>query len=103
MVSRHPTDAPVPAGSSPTEQASAVRAIPRRDFIHRWRAWHEAVIAYRSDAFASLATRVGQPVEAFTATMTRFNNMAEAGVDSDFDRGRSAYDWHYHQLGVSSR
>lgn len=59
------------------------------------RAWYEAGIAYRSDDFASLAAQVGLSVEAFTATMTRFNKLATAGVDSDFDRGRSAYDWYY--------
>jgi 3-oxosteroid 1-dehydrogenase len=57
--------------------------------------WYDAGIAHRSDDFAALAAQVGLPVDAFAATMMRFNQMAAAGTDSDFDRGRSAYDWYY--------
>jgi hypothetical protein len=59
------------------------------------RAWYDAGIAYRSDDLADLAARVGLPVEAFTTTMARFNQLAAAGSDSDFGRGRSVYGWYY--------
>ncbi|CAN5495430.1 3-ketosteroid-delta-1-dehydrogenase [soil metagenome] len=59
------------------------------------RAWYDAGIAYRSDDFAGLAAKVGLPVGSFTATMAHFNQMAAAGRDRDFERGRSAYDWYY--------
>ncbi|CAA0089405.1 3-oxosteroid 1-dehydrogenase [Mycolicibacterium vanbaalenii] len=59
------------------------------------RAWYDAGIAHRSDDFTELAAKAGLPVGAFTATMMRFNQMAAAGHDPDFNRGQSAYDWYY--------
>jgi 3-oxosteroid 1-dehydrogenase len=59
------------------------------------RAWYEAGIAYRADTLATLASQIGMPVEAFMATMSRFNEIAAAGSDPDFGRGGSAYDRYY--------
>lgn len=59
------------------------------------KAWYDCGIACRSDSLDDLAEQVGLPVDAFTGTVARFNEMAEAGYDSDFQRGRSAYDWYY--------
>jgi predicted oxidoreductase len=35
------------------------------------------------------------PTDTFVATMQRFNEAADAGIDSDFHRGESAYDRYY--------
>ncbi|OBB17886.1 3-ketosteroid-delta-1-dehydrogenase [Mycolicibacterium elephantis] len=58
-------------------------------------AWYEAGIAHRSSDLADLAARMGVPASQFIATMTRFNEMSRAGVDTDFHRGDSAYDRYY--------
>jgi succinate dehydrogenase/fumarate reductase flavoprotein subunit len=57
--------------------------------------WYDAGIAHRSEDLAELASRIGVSESQFLATMSRFNEMARAGDDSDFDRGRSAYDRYY--------
>jgi succinate dehydrogenase/fumarate reductase flavoprotein subunit len=57
--------------------------------------WYDAGIAHRSDELASLAAQIGVEPATFTATMNRFNDLADAGVDSDFQRGASAYDRYY--------
>ena len=57
--------------------------------------WYDAGIAHRSDDLAELAAMIGVPTSAFTATVARFNEMCCAGDDSDFHRGRSAYDRYY--------
>lgn len=58
-------------------------------------AWYQAGIAHRSDDLAELADKIGVPESRFTATVTRFNEMARAGYDGDFHRGGSAYDRYY--------
>jgi 3-oxosteroid 1-dehydrogenase len=62
-------------------------AIPRE--------WYEAGIAHRSDSLAELGDLIGVPREQFRATVQRFNELSCAGNDSDFHRGRSAYDRYY--------
>jgi 3-oxosteroid 1-dehydrogenase len=57
--------------------------------------WYDAGIAWRADSFAELAKRMALPVEQFGTTMQHFNTEAAAGVDSDFHRGKSAYDRYY--------
>jgi succinate dehydrogenase/fumarate reductase flavoprotein subunit len=57
--------------------------------------WYDAGIAVRADNFTELATKMGVPVDDFSATVTRFNENAFAGEDPDFERGRSAYDRYY--------
>jgi 3-oxosteroid 1-dehydrogenase len=57
--------------------------------------WYGAGIAHRTNDLAELADRIGIPRTRFSATMTRFNEMSQAGRDADFDRGGSAYDRYY--------
>jgi 3-oxosteroid 1-dehydrogenase len=57
--------------------------------------WYDAGIAHQSDNLAELARRIGVPEPQFLSTVRRFNEMSGAGDDSDFHRGRSAYDRYY--------
>ncbi len=57
--------------------------------------WYDAGIAHRSDDLAELPRMMGVPDEQFVTTVSRFNEMSRAGVDSEFHRGRSAYDRYY--------
>jgi succinate dehydrogenase/fumarate reductase flavoprotein subunit len=65
------------------------------------KAWYEAGIAHRSGNLEELGRKIGVPEPQFVATVARFNEMAHAGNDSDFDRGRSAYDRYYGDLTVT--
>jgi succinate dehydrogenase/fumarate reductase flavoprotein subunit len=57
--------------------------------------WYDAGIACKADDFGSLARAMGVPADALELTMRRFNEGANAGIDSDFHRGESAYDRYY--------
>jgi 3-oxosteroid 1-dehydrogenase len=57
--------------------------------------WYDAGIAHRSDDLAQLARQISVPETRFVGTVSRFNEMCRAGDDSDFCRGRSAYDRYY--------
>jgi len=59
------------------------------------KSWYQAGIAAKATNFADLAAQMGVPVADFERTMSRFNESAAAGIDPDFDRGRSAYDRYY--------
>ncbi|MBE1549115.1 hypothetical protein GGC64_003139 [Mycobacterium sp. OAS707] len=58
-------------------------------------AWYDAGIARRADSIAELGRLIGVSQETLLATVSRFNEMCCAGDDSDFHRGRSAYDRYY--------
>lgn len=58
-------------------------------------AWYEAGIAVKADSPRELAVKAGLPESAFTAQFSRFNTLARAGKDDDFNRGGSAYDRYY--------
>jgi succinate dehydrogenase/fumarate reductase flavoprotein subunit len=47
----------------------------------------------QADTLAELATVLGIPVETFEATVARFNEFAAQGLDPDFNRGLSAFDY----------
>lgn len=49
----------------------------------------------RSDTLDGLAAKIGVDVAGLRATVERFNQYAESGVDADFRRGESTYDHFY--------
>ncbi len=59
------------------------------------KSWYEAGIACRADDFGELACQIRVPVDALIDTVERFNAAADAGIDSEFHRGESAYDRYY--------
>ncbi|AYF74479.1 3-oxosteroid 1-dehydrogenase [Nocardia yunnanensis] len=65
---------------------------PRRPLPRRW---FESGALTRADSLPELAEKIGLPVEKLVAAVTRFNEFAHAGKDSDFGRGDSAYDNYY--------
>jgi succinate dehydrogenase/fumarate reductase flavoprotein subunit len=69
--------APVPTG----------RKIPQ--------AWLDSGIVVAGGSFEELATKIGVPPAELRSTATRFNELAAAGHDDDFNRGDSAYDNYY--------
>jgi glycine/D-amino acid oxidase-like deaminating enzyme len=57
--------------------------------------WYDAGIAHQSTDFADLARRMGVPEAQFSSAVSRFNEMSCTGEDSDYHRGKSAYDRYY--------
>lgn len=69
--------APVPTG----------RKIPK--------AWLESGVVKAAGGWQELATKIDVPAGQLRATATRFNELARAGHDDDFNRGDSVYDNYY--------
>jgi 3-oxosteroid 1-dehydrogenase len=65
---------------------------PRQPFPGRW---YKHGTLFRSDTIEGLAEQVGVDPAGLAETVRRFNEMAHAGVDTDFHRGDSAYDKYY--------
>lgn len=65
------------------------------------KSWYEAGIAHKAADPAALARAMRVPEETFTATFRQFNDLAGTGVDTEFDRGASAYDRYYGDPTVS--
>ena len=65
---------------------------PRQPFPGRW---YKHGTLFKSDTVEGLAEQIGVDPVGLAATVTRFNEMARNGVDTDFHRGDSAYDKYY--------
>jgi len=65
---------------------------PRRPLSPRW---YQAGVVYKAGSLEKLAAEIGVPGAALEAEVARFNQLAAAGVDTDFRRGESAYDRYY--------
>ncbi len=65
---------------------------PRQPFPGRW---YKHGTLFRSETVEGLAEQIGVDPAGLAESVSRFNEMARTGVDTDFHRGDSAYDKYY--------
>lgn len=58
-------------------------------------AWLESGVVKAAMTWEEMASRIGVPAENLVETARRFNELARAGHDDDFNRGDSVYDNYY--------
>ena len=58
-------------------------------------AWLESGVVVEAHSWDEMARKLGVPADNLRATAERFNELAHAGHDDDFNRGDSAYDNYY--------
>ncbi|OCB57927.1 3-ketosteroid-delta-1-dehydrogenase [Mycobacterium malmoense] len=58
-------------------------------------AWLESGVVKAAATWGEMATRIGVPAANLVETARRFNELARAGHDDDFNRGDSVYDNYY--------
>ncbi|MET0901283.1 MAG: FAD-binding protein [Mycobacterium sp.] len=58
-------------------------------------AWLESGVVKTAPTIEALAVEIGVPPDQLRSTATRFNELANAGHDDDFQRGDSVYDNYY--------
>lgn len=58
-------------------------------------AWLESGVVKAATTWEEMATRIGVPAANLVETARRFNELARAGHDDDFNRGDSVYDNYY--------
>jgi 3-oxosteroid 1-dehydrogenase len=71
-------------------------AMPDRSLSRKFREGFFRV----APSIEGLAEKIGVPVDTFTATVQRFNEQAERGVDEDFGRGDKLADRYYGDVNV---
>ena len=59
------------------------------------RRWYDAGAVRRAGTVEELARKIDLPTETLRGTVDRFNGFARSGEDTEFHRGRSAYDHYY--------
>jgi 3-oxosteroid 1-dehydrogenase len=66
--------------------------LPRLGFPD---SWYQSGTVFNAWSIEDLAAKIAVPAAALRTTVNRFNGFAFSGIDSDFGRGRSAYDHYY--------
>lgn len=72
-------------GGEPPIMNASVALLPRQKYL-------DAGLWKSADTLEGLAEQIGVPADALVATVNRFNQFAETGVDEDFHRGEEAFE-----------